>query len=99
MEIHFGKKEVFRPASVNISQILGKNLVKEETAQRGFHNTGYLFSLCVLFGYPHLDAGMKGTGSVLVSKNRLVYALVILALAYSPFSFLGHIVNAKHHIL
>ena len=99
MEIHFGKKEVFRPASVNIPQILRKNFIKEETAQRGFHNTGYLFSLRVLFGNSHFNSGVKGACAIFVGQYRLVYALVISAFACCAFPLLGHIVNTEHHIL
>ena len=99
MEIHFGKKEVFRLCSVYIAQILRQDLIKEEPSKSRLYNTCDLFTLGICLGDSYLNSGMQGTSLVLICKDCFIYTLEELAFAHCTRTLLCQIVNTQDHIL
>ena len=99
MEVNLRKKEILFLASVNISKILRKDLVEQETSQCGLHSSADFFTGCILLGHSYLNSGVKSTYTILISQNGFVYALEELALTDRAGSLLCQVINTQYHIL
>ena|SRR5699024_1557060 len=99
MEIYLQQQLVARNGAVYKSQILRKNLVEQETAQRGAYISGDYASvrhrLCAAHGNSRLQLDI----AVLVCQNRLVYVLKEASLSLDTRSFLCQVIDTQDHIL
>ncbi len=99
MEIHFQLQTVLRSIPLHKTQVLGQDLIEQETAQCGFHIAPYFFALGRCPGHSHIDAGVQSDHLVLICQDCLVHILEELAFAQYAGSLLGQVVDTQHHIL
>ena len=99
VEINFQYQLIARNRTVYEAQILRQNLVKEETAQGRFYDTGHLGSVSQGSGYADLDSGLQTDDFILISQDGFVQVLEELAFAFASRTLLGQIIDTKDHIL
>ena len=93
MEIYLQLQLIARNAAIHKAQILGQDLVEDETAHGGLDDIGQLCSVRQLLAHAHLNAGLKLDDAILVSENRFVYILKGLALSDAARALLGQVVD------
>ena len=98
-EIDLGLKELLGVVSVNISEVLRKDLIEVESSECGGDDTGYHLSAGCLLGHADLDLAVKGNVTVLISKNGFAHILVNISFAGLSVSLLSQIVDTQDHIL
>ncbi len=99
MKIHFQLQEVLRDTSVHESQVLGQDLIEQESSQGGLHIARYGLSGPILLRHPDSDPGMQGTCLILISQDGFIHALEELAFSHGTGSLLGKVVDSQHHVL
>ena len=99
MEIDLQEEFIAGNAPVHKAQVLGNDLVEQETAHRGFHDSGFHCPVFHRPGHTDLYPGMKGHGLILIGEDCLVDALEDHTFAFGAGTLLGQIINTKHHIL
>ena len=99
MEINLRKQFVFFDGTINESQILRNDLIKEHSAERCLDHGEFCFAILVFFAHADMNFCMKRKHTVLIRQDRLINIPEILSFTLGSVTFLGQIVNTKNHIL
>ncbi len=97
--VDFQLEEVLRLRAVHHAQILGQDLVEQESAEGREDHAGDRLAVRVLLGDADMDLGVQRDDVILVSEDRLIHVAEVLAFAGLAVSLLGQVVDAQDHIL
>ena len=97
--IDFKLQLVPRNGTINKSQILRDDFVKQEAAKRRFYKPADFFPVWHLLCNADADPALKRNILVFISQNSFVQVFENHPLTDRSRTFLCQVVNTKHHIL
>ena len=99
MEINLQKQLVSFCFPVHKAQVLGNDLIKQQTSQCRVDHALLLGAILHSLLHTHLDPGVQCDISILIGQDRFIDALKDHALAFGSRPLLGQIIDPEYHIL